>query len=387
MRPFRLCASCSSERCQSECDRGIFVGGVGYGSAMIANKVCGIFACVCQDPVCAELARQHNDANVLCIGGKIIGSVLAMAIAKTWMATEPLTAEEYVRRRNKVTKIDEEYTQPLKRWSRLPLDPEEASFFSGHEEALPLYATLMQQAEDVLTEFCIHVQKTQITLLNRHVFACVSPLAVRRKARIPQSSITLTFGLNHPLASARIVAKTEAYPGRWTHHLVICDAAELDSELLAWLHEACELAACKRRGAPDGRTGSLLEAAHEDGRQPGQSEKARAAAIGFCCGILTSSQTRFNQMPCGINSRICLRPCSMLSRNLAAHTALCTGRRCSAVRRATPLGAADSYLPGGAFRHDSRQLLQVAMPPRAVFLSSNGNECPTRLSASTVSSK
>lgn len=81
---------------------------------MTANKVRGIFACVCQDPVCAELARQHNDANVLCIGGKIIGSVLAMAIAKTWMATEPLTAEEYVRRRNKVTKIDEEYTQPLK---------------------------------------------------------------------------------------------------------------------------------------------------------------------------------------------------------------------------------------------------------------------------------
>lgn len=157
---------------------------------MTANKVCGIFACVCQDPVCAELARQHNDANVLCIGGKIIGSVLAMAIAKTWMATGPLTAEKYVRRRNKVTKIDEEYTQPLKRWSRLALDPEEASFFSGHEEALPLYATLMQQAEDVLPEFGIHVQKTQITLLNRHVFACVSPLAVRRKARIPQSSIT-----------------------------------------------------------------------------------------------------------------------------------------------------------------------------------------------------
>lgn len=99
---------------KGECDRGIFVDGVGYGSAMIANKVRGIFACVCQDPVCAELARQHNDANVLCIGGKIIGPVLAMAIAKTWMATEPLTAAKYVRRRDKVTKIDEEHTQPLK---------------------------------------------------------------------------------------------------------------------------------------------------------------------------------------------------------------------------------------------------------------------------------
>jgi ribose 5-phosphate isomerase B len=87
--------------------RRIFVDGVGYGSAMIANKFRGVFACVCQYPVCAELARQHNDANVLCIGGKIIGPVLAMAIAKTWMETEPLTAERYANRRRKVADIDE----------------------------------------------------------------------------------------------------------------------------------------------------------------------------------------------------------------------------------------------------------------------------------------
>ena len=98
---------------KGECDRGVFVDGVGYGSAMIANKFRGVFACVCQDPVCAELARQHNDANVLCIGGKIIGPVLAMAIAKTWMATEPLTAERYANRRRKVAAIDEERTVAL----------------------------------------------------------------------------------------------------------------------------------------------------------------------------------------------------------------------------------------------------------------------------------
>ncbi len=95
---------------RGECDRGIFVDGVGYGSAMIANKIRGIFACVCQDPVCAELARQHNDANVLCIGGKIIGPVLAMAIVETWMQTEPLTAEKYTRRRDKVAQIDADHT-------------------------------------------------------------------------------------------------------------------------------------------------------------------------------------------------------------------------------------------------------------------------------------
>ena len=122
----------------------------------------------------------------------------------------------------------------------------------------------MQRAEDALPEFGIPVQKAQITLLNRHAFACVSPLSVLRKARIPQSSITLTSGLDHLLASARIDAKTEAYPGRWTHHLVICDAAELDSELFAWLHEACELAARKRSVLQTGTAGSLLAAAHKD---------------------------------------------------------------------------------------------------------------------------
>ncbi len=91
-----------------ECERGIFVDGVGYGSAMIANKVKGIFAAVCQDSFCAELARSHSDTNVLCIGGKIIGEAIALEIVKVWMATEwmGLTEEKYARRVNKVKEID-----------------------------------------------------------------------------------------------------------------------------------------------------------------------------------------------------------------------------------------------------------------------------------------
>ncbi|HUM83357.1 MAG TPA: RpiB/LacA/LacB family sugar-phosphate isomerase [Lachnospiraceae bacterium] len=98
---------------KGECDRGIFVDGVGYGSAMIANKINGIYACVCQDPFCAQLARQHNDANVLCIGGKIIGSAIAMEIVKTWMHTDPLTAEKYTRRRDKVKEINDRHCTAL----------------------------------------------------------------------------------------------------------------------------------------------------------------------------------------------------------------------------------------------------------------------------------
>ncbi len=99
---------------KGECDRGIFVDGVGYGSAMISNKVNGIYACVCQDPFCAQLAREHNDANVLCLGAKIIGGMIAMEIVKTFMKTEPLTAEKYIRRVKKVQKINDEHCVPIK---------------------------------------------------------------------------------------------------------------------------------------------------------------------------------------------------------------------------------------------------------------------------------
>ena len=94
-----------------ECERGIFVDGVGYGSAMIANKVKGVFAAVCQDPFCAELARSHSDTNVLCIGGKIIGEAIALEIVKVWMNTEwmGLTQEKYARRVHKVQEIDSKH--------------------------------------------------------------------------------------------------------------------------------------------------------------------------------------------------------------------------------------------------------------------------------------
>ena len=91
-----------------EVERGIFVDGVGYGSAMIANKVPGVYAAVCQDPFCASLARSHSDTNVLCLGGKIIGSAIALEIVKTWMHTDYLSSvEKYVQRVEKVKKIDQ----------------------------------------------------------------------------------------------------------------------------------------------------------------------------------------------------------------------------------------------------------------------------------------
>ena len=96
---------------KGEVGRAIFVDGVGYGSAMIANKLPGVFAAVCQDSFCAELARSHSDTNALCLGGKIIGSALAMEIVRVWMNTEwlGLNDEKYARRVGKVRKIDAEH--------------------------------------------------------------------------------------------------------------------------------------------------------------------------------------------------------------------------------------------------------------------------------------
>ena len=99
---------------EGRADRGIFVDGVGYGSAMIANKIAGVYAAVCQDPFCATLARSHSDTNVLCIGGKIIGSALAIEIVRTWMTTDFLGGEEkYKRRVDKVKEIARKHLRPL----------------------------------------------------------------------------------------------------------------------------------------------------------------------------------------------------------------------------------------------------------------------------------
>lgn len=97
---------------EGQVERGIFVDGVGYGSAMIANKLPGIFAAVCQDPFCASLARSHSNTNVLCLGGKIIGSAIALEIVKTWLTTDYLLdIEKYTTRVEKVIQIDQKHVR------------------------------------------------------------------------------------------------------------------------------------------------------------------------------------------------------------------------------------------------------------------------------------
>jgi len=99
---------------RGDAERGIFVDGVGYGSALIANRIHGVYAAVCQDPFCAGLARSHSDTNVLCVGAKIIGEALAHEVVRVWMSTPFLAGEpKYARRVEKVREISERHLRPL----------------------------------------------------------------------------------------------------------------------------------------------------------------------------------------------------------------------------------------------------------------------------------
>ena len=71
-----------------EYERGIIICGTGIGVSICANKVRGIRCALCGDVLSAELTRQHNDSNMLAMGGRIIGIETAKAIVKTWLCTE-----------------------------------------------------------------------------------------------------------------------------------------------------------------------------------------------------------------------------------------------------------------------------------------------------------
>lgn len=71
-----------------EVDRGIVIGGSGQGEQIAANKIKGVRAALCNDEWTARLSRQHNDANVMAIGGRIVGFGLAEDITRLWLATE-----------------------------------------------------------------------------------------------------------------------------------------------------------------------------------------------------------------------------------------------------------------------------------------------------------
>ncbi|HSB09042.1 MAG TPA: ribose 5-phosphate isomerase B [Blastocatellia bacterium] len=92
------------------CDLGIMVDGAGIGSCMVANKVPGVRAAMCYDEASARNSREHNGANVLTLGGKMISIDRMREIVRVWLATE-LTEDRHRGRVEKIDAVEREYSR------------------------------------------------------------------------------------------------------------------------------------------------------------------------------------------------------------------------------------------------------------------------------------
>ena len=123
---------------------------------------------------------------------------------------------------------------------------EEMLFFDSHPAALPLYEKLKESILAEIPDTRIEVKKTQISFFTKHMFAAASFTPVRKAKERPEPFLTVTFGLRERAASPRIDAAAEPYPGRWTHHVMIGSAEEVDEELMGWIREAAAFSSGKR---------------------------------------------------------------------------------------------------------------------------------------------
>ena len=101
-----ICAAVGHAVAKREVERGIVLGGSGQGEQMAANKVRGVRAALCNDLYTARMSRQHNDANVLSIGGRIVAPQLADEILTLWLTT-PFDGGRHERRVAQIAEIEE----------------------------------------------------------------------------------------------------------------------------------------------------------------------------------------------------------------------------------------------------------------------------------------
>ena len=85
-----------------ECEFGILICGTGIGISITANKVKGVRAALCTDCFCAQATREHNNANILALGGRVVGPGLALKIVETFLTTPFSNDERHIRRINMI---------------------------------------------------------------------------------------------------------------------------------------------------------------------------------------------------------------------------------------------------------------------------------------------
>jgi len=100
-----ICVGVARAVADGRADRGILVGGSGQGEQIAANKVAGVRAALCNDLYTARLSRQHNDANVLSMGGRIVAGGLADEILTLWLET-PFDGGRHQRRIDQITAVE-----------------------------------------------------------------------------------------------------------------------------------------------------------------------------------------------------------------------------------------------------------------------------------------
>lgn len=88
-------------------EKGILVCGTGVGVAITANKVKGIRACVCSETFSARMSREHNNANIIAVGARVVGPGLALDIVKTFLQTQFEYGSRHEKRVNKINALDE----------------------------------------------------------------------------------------------------------------------------------------------------------------------------------------------------------------------------------------------------------------------------------------
>jgi len=102
-----ICAAVGRTVADGKADRGIVLGGSGQGEQIAANKVHGVRAALCNDLYTARMSREHNDANVLSMGGRIVADGLASEILELWLAT-PFEGGRHGRRVAQIADIERE---------------------------------------------------------------------------------------------------------------------------------------------------------------------------------------------------------------------------------------------------------------------------------------
>ena len=104
-----ICIAVAKAVAEGRADRGIVLGGSGQGEQIAANKVAGVRAALCNDLYTARLSRQHNDANVLSMGGRIVAFGLADEILALWLET-PFEGGRHQRRLDQIAAAERDRT-------------------------------------------------------------------------------------------------------------------------------------------------------------------------------------------------------------------------------------------------------------------------------------